>query len=379
MEKLNLVVLSEETQLKVSIKNKIVDESMAVVGYADYNEESRLKIEGLFPDVVICAIREPIRPEIFDFIESMHFQKSGCSVILVTDKVTVSLVNRAARSGIRQVLDLAMPSEEFCGCIVQVAEYEKKVRAELNIEKRVRSKVIGFFGCKGGTGKSTVAVNVAAALAKKGARVMLLDFDLSFGDLQLLMDLDPKETIVELVQDPEGISIEKINGFAVQHSSGVSLLSAPKSPEFAEYISAAHIKAIIENVRPYYEYIIIDAGSTFTDPAIAALDGCDEIMLVNNPEICCLKEAKSTVLILEQLQQKDKIRIILNKNAQSLVKSKDFENMLDMSVYGIISFDYTTATKSTNKGQPYVLYASHATITRDTMALVERIMADKID
>ncbi|MGN0383440.1 MAG: CpaE family protein [Eubacterium sp.] len=379
MEKLNLVVLSEETQLKVNIKNKIVDESIAVVGYADYKEESRLKIEGLFPDVVICAVREPIRPEIFSFIEEMHFQKAGCSVIIVTDKVTVSLVNRAARSGIRQVLDLSMSPDEFCGCIQQVAEFERKVRAELNIEKRVRSKVIGFFGCKGGTGKSTVAANVAVALAKKGARVMLLDFDLSFGDLQLLLDLDPKETIVELVQDPEGISIEKINSFAVQHSSGVSLLGAPKSPEFAEYVTADYIKKIIENVRPYYEYIIIDAGSTFTDPAIAALDGCDEIMLVNNPEICCLKEAKATVLILEQLQQKEKVRIIINKNAQSLVKAKEFENMLDMSVYGTISFDYTTVTKATNKGQPYVMYSSHATVTKDTMALVERIMADKVD
>lgn len=112
--------------------------------------------------------------------------------------------------------------------------------------------------------------------------------DLRFGDQNILLDLEPKDTIVELAQDPEGISIERVNAFSIMHSSGVVLLAAPKSPEYAEYIKPDHITKVIRSVRPYYEYVLVDLGSNFSDETIAALQECDEIMIVNNPDILSL-------------------------------------------------------------------------------------------
>ncbi|HAV90982.1 MAG TPA: hypothetical protein DCW44_06895 [Eubacterium sp.] len=379
MAKLNIVVVSAETQYKVTIKNKISDPEIAIVGYADYTKESRLKIEGYTPDVVVCVASSPVEAEIFKFIEGMHFQKSGCSAVIVTDDVNVNLVNKAARIGVRQVIDINSTPDTFCQILREVNEYEQEIRSQLNIERRVRSKVISFFGSKGGTGKSTVAANVASALAKKGSKVLLLDFDFSFGDQNLLLDLEPKDTVVELVQDPEGIGIEKVNSIAVMHSSGVVLLAAPKSPEYAEYVSPEHVSSIIENVRPYYEYVIIDISNGFSDQSIVALENSDEIMLVGEPDILSLKEAKETVNILDQLQQKSKIKVILNKNTNGLIKAKDYEKMLDMDVYSTIGYDYSTCAKATNKGQPFVLYSTHSVVARDTMQLVERIVKDKVD
>ena len=63
---------------------------------------------------------------------------------------------------------------------------------------------------------------------------------------------------MELAQDPEGISIERVNAFSIMHSSGVVLLAAPKSPEYAEYIKPEHVTKVIRSVRPYYEYVIVD-------------------------------------------------------------------------------------------------------------------------
>ena len=94
MAKLNIVVVSAETQYKVTIKNKISDPEIAIVGYADYTKESRLKIEGYTPDVVVCVASSPIESDIFKFIEGMHFQKTGCSAVIVTDDVNVNVVIR---------------------------------------------------------------------------------------------------------------------------------------------------------------------------------------------------------------------------------------------------------------------------------------------
>lgn len=380
MENIKIVVISEETALRVSVKKKITDKDILIVGYADFSEDSKLKIEGLFPDMVIVAAKVPIHKSVFEFIEGMKFQSKGCSVVLATDNVSIELVNFAARYGIRQVLSFDTPEEEFCRVLGEVHEFEKKIQSQLNIQKRVRSKVIAFFGCKGGAGKSIICTNVAVALAKRGAKVMLLDFDLEFGEQHLLLDLEPKDTIVELAQDPEGISIERVNAFSILHSSGVTLLAAPKSPEYAEYISASHVTSIIRSVRPYYEYVIIDLSNKFSDETIAALENCDEIMLINNPDIMSLKAAKNAMNILSQLQIKEKARLIINKDMKSLIKPKDFETMLELPVYARLDYDTTmTVATSVNKGDPFILRTSRAPICKEVNAYVQRIISDKVD
>lgn len=380
MENIKIVVISDDTPLRVSVKKKITDKNILIVGYADFTDDSRLKIEGLFPDMVIVAAKVPIHKSVFEFIESMKFQSKGCSVVLATDNVSVDLVNFAARYGIRQVLGFDTPEEEFCRVLGEVHEFEKKMQSQLNIQKRVRSKVIAFFGCKGGAGKSVICTNVAVALAKRGAKVMLLDFDLEFGEQHLLLDIEPKDTIVELAQDPEGISIERVNAFSILHSSGVNLLAAPKSPEYAEYINANHVTSIIRSVRPYYEYIIIDLSNQFSDETIAAIENCDEIMLVNNPDIMSLKAAKNAMNILSQLQVKEKARLVINKDMKSLIKPKDFETMLEMPVYARLDYDTSmTVATSVNKGEPFILRTSRAPICKEVNAFVQRIVSDKVD
>ena len=363
MESIKVVIISEDTSIRVNLKKKLADRDIQIVGYADFKDESRLKIDGLFPDVVIVGVKVPIDPEVFSFVESMKFQSKGCAAVVATDDVTVDLVNYAARFGIRQVLPLDMKDNEFYSRVVQVNEYEKVIQAQLNIQKRVRSKVIAFFGCKGGTGKSVMATNLAVALSKRGSNVILLD-------------LEPKDTIVELAQDPEGISIERVNSFSIMHSSGVVLLAAPKSPEYAEYIKPEHVTKVIRSVRPYYEYVIVDLGTNFSDETIAALQECDEIMIVNNPDILSLKAAKSAVSILEQLGIKEKARLVMNKNVNSLIRMKDFESMLEIPFYASISSD-KMFNSSVNKGEPFVLRTSRTVAAKEFSSFIQRVIADK--
>lgn len=379
MESIKVVIISEDTSIRVNLKKKLADKGVLIVGYADFKDESRLKIDGLFPDVVIVGVKVPIDPEVFAFVESMKFQSKGCAVIVATDNVTVDLVNYAARFGVRQVLPLDMGDNDFYSRVSQVHEYEKVIQTQLNIQKRVRSKVIGFFGCKGGTGKSVIAANLAVALSKRGSNVILLDMDLSFGDQNIILDLEPKDTIVELAQDADGISIERVNAFSIMHSSGVVLLAAPKSPEYAEYVRPDQVTKIIRSVRPYYEYVIVDLGSNFSDETIAALEECDEVMIVNNPDILSLKAAKATMNILEQLNLKEKARMIMNKNAGSLIKMSDYETMLETSFYASISFDYKVFNGSVNKGEPFVLRTSRSMVAKEFSSFIQRVISDKAE
>lgn len=378
MEKVNVVILAEEVQYRVKVKNKIVNEDVAIVGYSDFKEESKLKIEGYFPDVIVCALdSSDIDEDFYSFIQSVQFQNSGTAVVIMTDKVSVSLVNEAAKRGIRQVFDFSVDAEEFTAALGEVNEIEQRLMGQLKIEKRVRAKVIAFYGVKGGVGTTSIVANVAAALASRGKKVILLDFDLQYGDSNLFLDVESKDTIVELARDPEGISIEKVNAAAATHSTGFSILCPPKTPEYADYITPEHTRKIIENVRPYFEYILIDMGTNFAETTLVALENCDEIQVITNLNVPCLKGTKAVMNVLDTLRVADKAKLVITKNRSSLIKIKDFENLMLRKAYATITSDRNISDNAMNSGNPVVLNSPRSAIAKDYNKYVDQIVADK--
>lgn len=378
MEKVNVVILAEEVQYRVKVKNKITSEDVAIVGYSDFKEESKLKIEGYFPDVIVCALdSSDIDEDFYKFIQSVQFQNSGTAVVIMTDKVSISLVNEAAKRGIRQVFDFSVDAEEFTAALGEVNEIEQRLMGQLKIEKRVRAKVIAFYGVKGGVGTTSIVTNVAAALASRGKKVILLDFDLQYGDSNLFLDVESKDTIVELARDPEGISIEKVNAAAATHSTGFSILCPPKTPEYADYITPEHTRKIIENVRPYFEYILIDMGTNFAETTLVALENCDEIQVITNLNVPCLKGTKAVMNVLDTLRVADKAKLVITKNRSSLIKIKDFENLMLRKAYATITSDRNISDNAMNSGNPVVLNSPRSAIAKDYNKYVDQIVADK--
>ncbi len=374
MEKLNIVVISQGIDLRVHVKNQLSGQETVISGYCDFDEAGKLKVQSLFPDAVVCAVKGAVEDSVFAFIQDMLCNSQGFIVILETDEVNVDLVNKAAQYGIRSVLPMDTSPEDFEKAILNVFALETQRSLDTNESKKIRSKVISFFGGKGGTGKTTMSVNVGAALARAGKRVILVDCDLQFGDVATALDLEPKLTIVELVQDRAGITIENINSFAVVHSTGLTVLAAPKSPEMAEYVNAAHIEKIIDVLRPYFEYIILDLPPTFNDISIAAIENCEEVYLVYNTEILSLRNAKQCVNILAQLQQSEKIRMLINKQTNGLIKVKDFEKVFSLPVFGVVPLDVKTATLAINKGQPMMLAQPRSAAAKEFNRIAGKII-----
>lgn len=376
MERINLLVLSDDLDLRIEIKNLVADEMFAISGYSGFTAEGKTKTVNKFPEIVLCAVRGEVPDSVFGFVQDLLVVARGMIVVLVNDNITVDLVNKAAQYGIRKVLPIdGIGCGEFSENLKTVYSLEQQRVLDTNESKKVRCKALGFFGGKGGTGKTTLAIGVAAQLAGAGKRVMLLDLDLQFGDVMMALDLDTKNSIVDLVQDRGGITIENINGFAVEHSTGMSVLCAPKSSEYADFVTAAHIERIIDIMRPYYEYIIIDLPSSFNDTTITACENCEEIFLVYNNEILSLNNAKVCYTILDQLHQREKIRFIINKVEKSLIKTEDFEEMFQTPVFASVPADYHAALMSINKGVAITVAQPKSALSKEISHIAEKIIS----
>src|SRR3989338_50493 len=179
------------------------------------------------------------------------------------------------------------------------------------------SRTITVFSNKGGVGKTFVAVNLAAALALSGKRVLLVDLDLQAGqDMARMMNLLPRHALVDLLGQIESSeSPDIIKKFVISHSSGLDFLPAVKHTKEIGHITPDNIKPFFKKASMVYEYIIIDAGVVFSETMVTALDNSNLIMLVATPDVLAVYQVKSGLDVLQSLHFPLKmVKLVLNRS-----------------------------------------------------------------
>ena len=170
----------------------------------------------------------------------------------------------------------------------------------------------------------------------------------------------------------------KMDCYLIRHFSGVDILPAPLFPQDAEYVKPKDTEQILRLLKDSYDYIIVDTAATFDEVTLLALDMADLIHLVVTRDISTIKNAKTSLKIMESLNYRDKIRVVLNRSDQDLgVEIADLEKGLEIAVAHQITSDEKTATSAINKGVPVVISHPAAEISRSFRRLGERILSGR--
>jgi pilus assembly protein CpaE len=173
---------------------------------------------------------------------------------------------------------------------------------------------VTVFSPKGGTGKTVSACNLAAAAAAAGKSVLLLDLDLQFGDTSIMLGLEPRKTVFDLVSDPGSLDAQKLRSYVTRSPMGVDVLPAPLKPEDAERVSEERVAHLMDVARHVYDVIVVDTSPYFHGPMLATLDRSDSLLLVAAPDVPTLKNLRLTLHTLELLSfPKERTRIVLNR------------------------------------------------------------------
>ncbi len=357
---IKVVIVTDSTDERIAVKNRIQQDPIVVVGYADYISNTMVKIKGWSPHAIILAhADQPMKR--FDLARALSLEMRGCTVMILDNVVDMDLITKAMKSGVRLVYPITASKDELKVALQEGVAFDQK-RFGNTDRKLANCRVMSFFSGKGGVGKTTVAVNTALELVNIGKKVLLIDGDLNgFGDCHMHLDIDPKGTIAELVQERSNLAADDIRRFLMTHVSGLEVLCAPKRPEYAEYVNNTHMDSIISTMRPYYDYIVIDLPDSLNDITLTAADNSDVVFLVCGQEIASLKNAKIAMGVLESLNLKEKIRLVVNKAADgSMIKVKDFEQLLGLKAQSVIPDDTKNMLMCLNKGTPVVMMGKTA-------------------
>jgi pilus assembly protein CpaE len=222
-------------------------------------------------------------------------------------------------------------------------------------------RTIAAFSPKGGIGTTMIAVNVAVAAAmRRPDRVVLVDLALQFGGVATHLNLDPKQTLADVVRDESAVrEPELLRTYAMRHDSGLHVLAAPAVPEAAESITPTHVKAILATLLDGYDLIVVDAGSTLDERVLAVFETAEAVIVPVTPEISALKAVHSLMEYLGEVGSVGlKSTFVLNSMfAREILRLRDVENFLGTKISVELPYDAFLYLKAVNEGVPIVLSA----------------------
>ena len=356
-----------------------------VVGVAASGAEAIERAVALGPDVVLMDINMPDMDGIAA-TEQLSSRVPAAAVVMMSVQGEADYLRRSMLAGAREFLVKPFSSDELTASIRQVwtRERDKISRMVLPVAAPPPTTtsgepgvVVAVFSPKGGVGRTTVAVNLAVAAASLGGkRVALMDGSFQFGDVGVLMNLNPKnKSIAELVPELEAGDLETVENYLINHSSGVRVLLAPPSPEAAEHVTAAHTKRVVERLRQEHDLVIVDCTATFNDTTLAILDEADIILTLLSLEITSIKNMRLFLEVADQLGYGgDKIRLVLNRADSTLgIRVADVEHSIGRKVDHTIVSDGRSVVYALNRGVPFFLSNREAQVSQDILRLATSI------
>lgn len=330
------------------------DESIKIVATLRPDSSGLQKAGGQPADVlVICTTKQPELE--FDFAERLYMTRSSIPIVLICEDVSAPLIDRAMCVGISRVINVNEGTDTVKRVVLSAVSRERNRAAASTMQGNAYlSNIIAVFCPKGGTGKTTIAVNLACSLAAQGRKVALIDLDLQFGDVGVFMDIAKADSISELIEENK-FDLQTIQSYMARHYSGVNLLLAPSGPEYAELVRTEHVDAILSTLRSQYDYLIVDMAPAFNDCSIAALELSNIIYFIVTEDISTLRNAKTCFKVMKVLNLIDRVETVINKDGISTINVRDVESTLDTKVSFVLPNDQKTATRAINRGIPVVL------------------------
>jgi pilus assembly protein CpaE len=329
-----------------------------------------------YPETLLVIIGATVDlDEALMFSAYQRLQRPLIGVVLIRKHLDPADMMRCLRAGVREVVE----ESDWKGlrdATSRSVDISKALSTSLRTgaESTPYARVVTVFAGKGGCGRTFLATNLAMALSAAGSRrVLLIDLDLQFGDVAIMLKMNPERSIAGGIQMAGRLDEPGLRSIVTQYRPGIDALLAPANPAQSEHIRRELIVEILDVARPIYDFIVIDTPALVTDQVLAALDMSDWLIPIVTPDLPTLKTVRLTVEMFDMLDYpKDRRLLVFNRsNTQVGLTDTDVSEAIGMP-FAVHVPSSRDVPLSVNRGEPLLVTSPLHPVSRAVRELADR-------
>jgi len=370
---IRVLIVDDIAETRENIRKLLQFESdVVVVGAARTGIEAIELARETEPDVVIMDINMPDMDGI-TATEGLVREVPFAQIVMLSVNNDADYVRRAMRAGARDFLAKPPSADELISTIrtLSVFAHEHKDTLIQSLPSvvvqgpgggrpgshRPEGKVMVVYSAKGGVGCSMLATNIAVGLDTADTPTVLVDAALQFGDVAVALNLQVKNSFIDLASRADELDATFVDEVLLRHSTGLRVLAAPPRPEVADEVTAGQVRNVLQFLKDNFAYVVVDTSSNMDDITLAVLDIADLLITIATPEIPAIKDTRLLFDLLGVLEfPKERIFFVLNKtDKRSGISSDAVSENLKCTVDAEIPLDERAITTSINRGSPLLL------------------------
>jgi len=378
MREIRVVIISEKDEVVQNIKS----EFEKLQGYNILIETAKLdrakdQILDFNPFITIVDLSTGLET-VFDLVKKIAKDMPQTYLACVATSSYQDLIVRAMRCGAKDFLKYSVDETELESLIVRA-----KNGCPNNTNSITKGKIITVFSNKGGTGTTSLAINMGVGLAKfKNAKVAIVDLVSQHGDVGIFLDVVPNYTIADIVENFARLDKTFLRGALTKHPSGVHILSETAHLEEANSVTGKQITHILNILKEIFDYVIIDAGDEFNDRTLAAMDLSNKILLVSLLSVPSIQNTKRCLDIFRRLRYDEaKVKLVINrynsKNYEGKVNIEQARKTLGYEIFWMLPNDYSNLIKSINQGESIFFVNKKSAFSSSLVNLI-KVLTDNI-
>jgi pilus assembly protein CpaE len=373
-EKIRVLIVDDVAETRENIRKLLqFDAQVEVVGASRNGAEGvELAIETQ-PDVVLMDINMPDMDGI-SATEAIRKKVPFTQIVILSVQGDSNYMRRAMLAGARDFLTKPIDIDELSAAIRRAGKVARNEKEKLSstaygapgtagsgtgqLLPGDQGHVITVFSPKGGTGKTTIAANLAVAMKQQGHTVVAVDGNLQFGDLSFFFNEQGRNNMADLAPRAEELDREVVSEVMIKHeASGVHILAAPMRPEHADSVTGEQFGAVVRYLSRMYPYVLVDTGSLLNDLTLAALDAADLVLLVITQDIPAIKNARLFLDLADGLGiSRAQIMLVMNRfDKRRNITPERVRDNFKKEVAAIIPLDEKLVVPAMDRGEPFVL------------------------
>ena len=340
---LRVVILDQDQEARYQTQQMVQQLGYTVVAQTGLGTEAVSTVVDAKPDIVLCAFREPLA-RVVHTVESITHATKECPVIAYAPNSSLDLVRQAMLAGARDFLKAPLKPEELKRSLTSALEAGERWRLRESSGGNLLGPdgtIVTVFGAKGGVGKTTVAVNLAVALATvAGQKVLLVDADDTFGDGASSLSLRPEYTVTDILRQPAETA-ESFDKYLTYHESGLAVAASPESPFEWRAVPVDRFEAFLRRAARLFDVVLVDTSGTLSEINQAALEAASTVLWVTTPEYASVRDSIQAMNAMRRLRvQEERIRFVLNVTSlDSEASASSVAEALGHDLFWVIPYD----------------------------------------